>query len=587
MARHHLIALTLVLITAAVFAEVRCMEFVDWDDHINVFDNPFLNPVTTEGLVHFWKAPYFTSYIPVTRTVWAALAHFARVPPDAKGISLDPAYFHVANLVVHVLNVLLVFAILRMLVRTDWPAAAGAALFALHPVQVEPVAWVTGMKDLLGGMFALIALQQYLAYAAATRDDPEARRRVHYAVAIVAFALGVLSKHTIVALPLMAWALDRWALGREARECTWALAGWLPVAVAGIAVAKLTQGTNPEAALIWVRCLAAGDALAFYLWKLLVPVRLGLNYGRTPEHVMAHAWGYLTWLVPCALGALVWLKRRSWPVILASAAVFIAGLLPLLGLVPFRFQQYSTVADRYLYLAMLGPALALAWALSRVNSKAVAGVCVAGLVTLACLSVFQSLHWYNTLTLFAHTLEVNPRSAVFHNAIGVALAAHGRPQQSYLHYQAALKLDPNLADAHYNLGMGLFSAGEPEQAIEHYEQALRLKPDADTYYNMGMALAALDRDQEAASHFREALRLKPWAWDAHTALAQVLHRQGKDAEAEAHYLEAIRIRPDFAEAHYGLGELYTDTGRTEEAAKALAVADALRSGSAARPARSH
>lgn len=571
--------LLLLLVTVAVFHRVAAMEFLDWDDHINVSLNPLLNPVTPDSTLEVWRRPYFTSYIPVTRTVWAALAGVARVPPDQSGVSLVPRYFHIANLLVHVLNVLLVFAILRLLIRSDWSAAAGAGLFALHPAQVEPVAWVTGIKDLLGAFFALIALWQYLIYAAQTRDGSRTRwRRLHYALASGAFVLAVLSKQTVLGLPLVAWALDAWVLRRPARERLWPLAGWIPVALGAAVIARLTQGPPPSTIPTWPRFFIAGDALAFYLWKLAVPVRLGPNYGRTPAFVLSHPWGYATWLVPCALAVLLWLKRRAWPLLAACGVAFVVPLLPVLGLAPFRFQGYSTVADRYLYLALLGPALALAWALSRTRSKVAVGLCVLGLGTLGALSFFQTSHWRNNLAFFSRGVAIDPDCAQFHNALAVALRARGQSREAYGHWATALAIEPRLADAHYNLGMLLADMGQPEQALEHYQAALRLKPDGDTHLNIALALVILGRDEEAATHFEQALRLQPGNWLAHAELARVLSRQGRYDEAEGHFREAIRLRPDYAPAYQDLGLLYRDLGRSAEAEEMLAAAKRLQSG---------
>ncbi len=579
MARYRVPVLLLLIVTAGALHRVASMEFLNWDDHINVSRNPLLNPVTPDSALEVWRRPYFTSYIPVTRTVWAALASVARVPPDETGLSLAPWCFHVANLGLHLLNVLLVFAILRMLVRSDWPAAGGAALFALHPVQVEPVAWVTGMKDVLAAFFALIALWQYLTYAVQTRDDPGTRwRRLHYASATVAFALAVLSKQTVLGLPLVALALDVWVLKRRARDCARAVAGWLPVALAAAIIARLTQGGPPTTIPVWPRFFVAGDALAFYLWKLAVPVRLGPNYGRTPGFLLSHPWGYATWLVPCAGAVLLWLKRRTWPVLAASAAVSVVPLLPVLGLVPFRFQGHSTVADRYLYLALLGPALVLACALSRTRSRVAIGICVVALAVLGALSFVQTSHWQNSVAFFSRALEINPDCAEFHNALAMALRAQGRSQEAYLHSALAVLLDPGRADAHYNLGMLLAESGRPEEALQHYRQALRLQPDADTHLNIALALVTLGREQEAVPHFEEALRLQPEAWDTHVELARVLHRQEKYDEAESHYREAIRIRPDYAPAYQGLGRLYLELGRSDDATAAFEAAENLQRG---------
>ena len=318
MQRHHWMSGLLLLVLAGAFSEVGRLDFVLWDDDVNVYENPYLHPVTLRNVLWFWRQPYFSMYIPVTRTVWAGLGLVSGLTSEGPGIKpMDPSVFHLANLAVHALNALLVFTLLRKLVANDWACCAGALLFGLHPVQVEPVAWVTGMKDLLGGLFALVALWGYLTHAMRRREGGGAAAgRAHYVVATVAFALALLSKPSAVVLPVVAWVLDRWALKRPAREVVWALAPWVVLAIAAGGVAAWAEAAIRGARTytpIWARPFVAGDALAFYLYKLLVPLRLGSDYGRTPQFVLGHAWGYLTWLAPCVLGVLLWARRQAWP----------------------------------------------------------------------------------------------------------------------------------------------------------------------------------------------------------------------------------------------------------------------------------
>ncbi len=167
MSRHHIIAVLLIVLTVAVFWRVHDHGFV-WDDRIDIYENPHLNSETAPDILVFWQKPYQHLYIPLTYTVWATIARFSKVPTTPEGINLNPRPFHVANLIVHLLSIIVVFAILRLLVRSDWAAGAGSLLFALHPVQVESVAWVDGMRDVLSGLLSFVALWQYLAYARAT-----------------------------------------------------------------------------------------------------------------------------------------------------------------------------------------------------------------------------------------------------------------------------------------------------------------------------------------------------------------------------------------------------------------------------------
>ena len=566
------LALILVATVALVFSEVRRMDFVDWDDNINVYANPRLNPITGQSWAKAWTEPYYALYIPVTHTIWTAVALLARRPPDERGITLSPMPFHLANLTVHILNVLLVFAILRLLLRRDWPAFVGAGLFGLHPLQVEPVAWVTGMKDLAGALFALLALWQYLTGAAMHHRGTPGRPGLHMALAVAFFALAVLAKQTVVGLVVIAWALDHLVIGRSAAQAARSLLVWLPVVIGGAVIAKVFNGPDPEAVELWARPFVAGDRLAFYLARLVWPAGLCTSYLRKPALVLANWWGYVTWLAPAALTAALIAVRRRWPVLSASGLVFGVALLPVLGLVPFPDQD---VTDRYMYLAMLGPALAVGWLLVRWESPRVNAAAVLLLAVMGFASSFQALHWYNTDSLFQRVLVVNPRSWVAHTSLANTLLNRGGADEAYQHLRQALRVKPDYADAWDAMGRYLAMTGRPEEAVDAYHRVLAIHPDAvATHHALGMALEAAGRPEEARAELEEAIRLDPQAWYAYSDLGTLVAEQGDVEGSLAHFRECIRIKPDFAPAYLNLASSLMRLGREDEARQVIASLEA-------------
>ncbi len=442
-----LLGLLLVLACAAVFGETGRHGFVRWDDEINVYQNPYLNPVTPAHLAHFWFSAGMgqgadTVYRPVVYTAYALIARVARTAPyttDSQMATLDARPFHAANLLLHALNVLLVFGLLRRLTQRDWAAGAGALLFAVHPLQVESVAWVTGLTDLLGAFFSLLALGEHVRFR-------ESGRRRHRALAALWFLLALGSNPSAATLPLVALAVDHWLLGRTWREGVRALAWWLPLAGAMILVTRHAEPVTALAVVVPLpaRPLIAGDALAVGMAHLVWPVSLALDYGRSPHAVLGGGWAWLTGLVPLALAALVW---RSRPWLKAAAAVYVLALLPSLGLIPFRFQAYSTVADRYSYFALLGPALALAGTLAFLPRRlparprlALGTACAGGFLMLGLTSALQVTFWQNSFALFGHAVEVNPRSWVSHFDLGSLLADSGHAGEAAGEYRRVLGL---------------------------------------------------------------------------------------------------------------------------------------------------
>ena len=569
MQRHHLMALLLVGATLVVFWPVCGHEFVVWDDQLNVYENPYLDPVTPSNILHFWKEPYENLYIPLTYSIWAGVAYFAQRPTAERAEPrLDPGIFHATNLLFHLLSVLVVFAILKMVVGNDWAACGGAMLFALHPMQVEPVSWITGMKDVLCGLLSLVAVWQYLKYVGYTVEGYESRSRNHCVFATIAFVLSLFAKPAAVVVPVVVWLLADFRLKEENfrpkfRNLYLPLVVWVVIDVPFIVVTKFAQETSMGfVAPLWARPLVAGDAVSFYLYKLFVPLRLGIDYGRSPEYVLPHSWLLFTGLAPYGLGGLLWLFRNRVQWLLAATAVFIASLLPALGLMPFGFQQYSTVADRYLYLAMLGPAMALTCLLSHrprwIDGRVLIGICVLILGVLGIRSSSQMQHWQKNITLFAHALQVNPDSSASHNNYGSALSGQGKIAEAIAHFRKALRIKPNNAKAHNNLGIALAGQHSVQEAIAHFRKALRIKPDfADAHYNLGIALLKHGKIEEAIAHYRQGLRVKPDDLEAHNNLGNALLEHGKIEEAISHYREVLRIQPDNAQARHNLGVAQT------------------------------
>jgi tetratricopeptide (TPR) repeat protein len=318
---------------------------------------------------------------------------------------------------------------------------------------------------------------------------------------------------------------------------------------------------------LWARPVIAADALTFYFGKLFWPVNLGPDYGRSPLVVWHHGWGLFTGGIPLLLGISLWWGGRWLKGVSLGALIFTWALLPVLGWVPFFFQGYSTVADRYVYLAMLGPALAVGWLILRVQPVQVVivttGLCLA---LLGWRSVQQVQIWQNTMTLFTHALHVNPGSALAHNKVGTALAERGHFDAARAHYAQALQLNPHYATVYNNLGLVLLQQGQSEAAIVHYTKAIQLKPDfTAAYSNLGFALAEQGRVEEAIAQYRQALQHDAEAAEVHYNFGNVLRRQGQLAQALTHYGQAVKSRPSWAEALNNLASTLDDLGRTADA----------------------
>ena len=458
------------VVSVATYWPILGHDHVWWDDPENLFENPDFNPPTPRGLAKYWTRDAWGLYVPALYTAWYPIARIAYDP--ARTPALDPRPFHAANLVVHLLCALAVYALLRVALRADGgahvPALIGALLFVVHPVQVEPVAWISGMKDLLCGLFSTLALWFYLRHAALDPRGPGAPRRglSLYLLATLAFALALLSKPVAVVLPLLALVLDR---GLVRRSWPTAIAMLVPWVILAIPVALVTRQVQPAVDVAatsppQVRPLIAGDALAFYLRQVIAPEQLALDYGRAPNVVAQQPWRWLAWLVPVALAVLLWrLRDRARPAVV-GAMLFVIPLLPVLGFVPFSAQEYSTVADHYLYLPMIGVALAAAWGASRASARSALLIAVPVLMALATRSWFQTWHWRDTRALFTHNLTVNPRSWTSRVNLAADALLRGDGAAAEQHARAAQSLRPDDPQIYQNLALALQLQGHHPEA---------------------------------------------------------------------------------------------------------------------------
>lgn len=604
--RRHYWPILVVLAPMLVFLPVCTHDFVSLDDHFNVYTNAFVANFSWANLVYFWTGTYDYLYAPLTYNVWMVVALISRLLHPLSLDSLDPHVFHAANLLLHCLNALLIFQILKMLLRDQWGAAAGALLFAIHPVQVEVVAWVTGMKDVLSGFWVLVSLWCYLRYSLAETTDT--RRRWWYAAATASYGLALLAKPSAVVLPLLAGIVALYWLRLPWRRLLRELLPWVVLAVPMVVVTKSVQDGSVQyfQPSFWQRFLVAGDAVSFYLGKLLLPLSLAIDYGRTPQYVLGQGWVYLTGILPYLLAIfLFWKSRRDWARV--SALLFVAPLLPVLGFIPFNFQVMSTVADRYLYLSMLGVALSVGWVLAHYRRR---GVVVAALLVLALLgmrSILQLPNWENSEAFYRHTLAVNAKSWVSYLNQGIILKNQGEHQRALQNfqkvleyktdnpmaysemgdtynamgnreaaaatYQQALKLSPAYAEVLNKLGKIYYQAGKKEEAIEYLKKAVEMDAGsvfAAAYYaDLGLAFSGDNKIDWAIHAYRKALALNPYLEEAHSSLGDLYLGRNETALAMEMYNQELKVNPGSAAAYNGLGMAYSLVGRKEQAVSAF------------------
>lgn len=569
------LALIILITLATLWPLLKC-DFVTRDDDYTVSKNPLLKPPSLRGVLRYWTWPAWGLYTPVTYTVWSGVALLSP-PPALPGqpYALNPATFHAANLLVHVLSVIVVWLIVRRCGFDPWIAACAALVFAIHPVQVETVAWVSGLKDLLAGFFALLATWQYIEAVApsagatvggvidnrsANAETEDGRsvdwRNWHYTLCIIAALLGMLSKASAGVVPAICFAIDWLILRRSFRAIVRSVLPVLLCCLPFIIAAGIIQRPQHQLAF-WQRPILALYTITFYVSKVVWPVALAPDYARPPRIAIQHPWIWASWIVPLLLALLGWFARRRSPAITLAVIIFVLGFFPVIGFFPTIYQGESTVSDHYLYVSMLGVAIACAalldkripTPLTRVDKRIltpflkVSGFFFSARVTplallmativlipLGILSHRQSWRWQNTFTLYSYTAQTQPHSWRAQNLIGVALLEARKTEQAEPHFIRAMELDSvdNSPLPYANLGIVRLQQGRPQEAITLLETATRRSPRfATAWLNLAEAYLRADRLADAERAAQVAVERAPDDPNAARVLKEARWRLGK------------------------------------------------------------
>ena len=579
------ICLILAMVTTAVYFPLRHYEFVNYDDDVYVTLNPHLRNGLNREAVD-WSFAAGLIYSSPNVDYWRPLSYLSHAL-DIELFGFDPGGHHLMSLAMHVAATISLFWVLNLMTGALWRSAFVAALFALHPLHVESVAWIAERKDVLSGLFFILTLGAYTQYS----GQPFTMSR--YLLVLGLFGLALMSKPIVVTLPFVMLLLDYWPLGRvtgdkwrgtsENREkpstlnpqLSTLLLEKLPfflLAIGSGIFAVHSQKAVGAASLLdqeslFVRMGNALVSYTAYLLNLFWPVKLAVFY---PYPTALPVWpvaGAVVLLAGITLLVLAAARRCPWlPV---GWLWYLGMLLPVIGILQVGAQAR---ADRYTYLSFIGLFLMITWTVGDLcppwrQRKLVLGAAMA--IVLAILTVCTSVqvsYWRDSESLWTHTLACTSDNFVGHNNLGNALLQKGNVDEAIVHYQMALQIKPDFAETHNNLGNALCQKGRVDEAIVYYQKALQINPDdAEVCYNFGNALLKSGRVDEAIANYQRAVRLNPNYAEAHNNLGNALLKMGDVAEAINQFQATLKIKPDSAEACYNIGNALLTMGGVDEA----------------------
>ena len=575
-----MVSLILIVATIGVFWQVRNHDFLYYDDNLYVTENyHVLAGLTPEGIVWAFTTSHASNWHPIS---W--LSHMM----DCQIYGLNASEHHLTNLLFHIINTLLLFGVFERMTRARWRSALIAALFAVHPLHVESVAWVAERKDVLSTLFWFSTMWAYMRYV----ECPGFTRHL---LVFVLFALGLMAKPMLVTLPFVLLLMDYWPLERfkfahgeqrpgqfmhEASSAPRLVLEKAPLfaLAAGSCVATFLaqQSWGAISSLdklpLSVRMANALVAYVTYMGKMIWPVDLAVIY---PHAGMLPMWQVAgAGLLLLTISLLVVRTARQFPYLVVGWLWYLGTLVPVIGLVQVGKQS---IADRYTYVPLIGLFIMIAWGIAHLlrrwsHRKVILGTSASILLlALAICARWQVLHWRNGIVLFTHSVDVTTNNYVAHDTLGVALARQGRLNEAIAHCSEALRIRPNYAEAHNNLGAALALQGRLEEAIAQFSKAVQIDPTlAQAHKGMGLALTQQGRLEEAIPHYSKALESKPDDPAAHNDLGIVLVRIGRLEEAIVYFSKALRMTPNNEQVRDNLRRALRLSGKSGAASNTLA-----------------
>ena len=595
------IAVLLAVATLAAYWPVRHADFTNYDDDVYVTDNPqVLHGLTKDGFRWAFTTFHACNWHPLT---W--LSHMA----DCSLFGENAAGLHLVNVGFHVANTLLLLLLLWRTTGAVWRSGFVAALFALHPLHVESVAWISERKDVLSTFFGLLALGAYGLYVEGRRQKAEGRRqkaeannaqhaRLFYLLSLSFFALGLMSKPMLVTLPFVLLLLDYWPLRRfnfasrtsppapslphsttPILPLLWEKLPFFVLSAASCAVTFWAQKTG--GAVVTLKNIPLPDRLAnaavayvTYLAKAFWPTKLAAAYPFVLDLPAMKVALAVTFLLGATV--LAFLAARQAPYVLVGWLWFVGTLVPVIGLLQVGVQA---MADRYTYIPLVGVFVTVTWGAVELTAgwrgQRLALPVLAAVILAGCFigTRLQVSYWRNNLALFSHALQVTKNNPVAEQCFGFALALHGKEREAIEHFDAALRLWPDYTPARLDRGIALMLGGRADDAVADFREAIQLQPDSEkAYYQLAGVLAQQKKLAEAKTNYLLALRHQPNFAEAHTRLGKLLLLQGDRTNAMSHLYEAVRINPDYQEGQYALGNELAQQQKFSEAVSHLRAA---------------
>lgn len=564
------ICAALAMMTWLVYGQTLKHEFVNYDDNHYVYENPVVqHGLTIHGTMAAFSSTDLSLWTPLTRISHMVATQFFK---------LRPGGHHFINVLLHSTNAILLFLLLRKMTNAFWPSAFVAALFAIHPLHVESVAWVSERKDVLSGLFFILTLWAYYHYAQYRQS------LLRYSTVCILFVCGLMAKPMLITLPFVSLLLDYWSLQRLVGSAE-GITRLFPrrvvlekiplIILAGLFVSVVLldpfSWNPPRPGFVpyplYLRLTNAVISYATYCWQMIWPVDLTVRYPFPSHFEPAKVVSSLVFL--CGITLWAFSSRRNMPYALVGWLWYLGMLVPVIGVVELGGEAH---ADRYTYLPQIGLYILIAWTVSEFITKrprlrnvgtiaAVAVVC-----GFAYAARIQAAYWRDSESLWTRAVAVTRDNDVAHAHLGTDLAIKGRLAEAIVHLQRALEINPTNEDAHRTIGIAYAQQGRTDEAINHFQAAIQLNPNHPAAHNnLGNAYLQKGELDLATTEFQRAIQLDPHHRTAYSNLGSVFSQRGDFEQAIAYYRKQLKINPDYVDVYFSLANILVKVGKTDDA----------------------
>ena len=559
----------LIVVGLITFSKVINFGFV-WDDnelYLNKTNYPEANKL--QNISKFWTPGQMPMYAPVTYTVWGLIAQVSS-EDETNNFKLSPKFFHIVNLIFHILNSILILLIISKLFNNNLASFFSALIFLIHPLQVESVSWISELRGLLAGFFGFFAIYLHISGNIVRQDESKQKsvtkinksndkfNYIHETGIIILLILAMLSKPTAVVFPLIIFLLDYFLQPKNTfKQSIIRLITSLALMIPIIILSMMAEGNAAKIANtpFYQKPLIAIDSLIFYLQKVLIPINLSPVYGRTVAFISSGSAIYISLLIFVVITALLWYFRKKSNWLIVSFLIIIVGILPVSGLVDFYYQSFSTVADRYFYISMFGVSVILAYLFSIItaNSTKYAVILIAGLL-LFLQSSSTADTWMNELSLWNKVIGVNPEASYqAYLGRGEYYVTASNYTNAIDDFTNAIRLNKSENRSYYNRANAFLDLKQYEKAIRDYSQAILINHnDVNSYTNRGTAYYETEQFSLAESDFRKALSINQDQYDLLNRLGVIFASRKQYDSALVYFNQAYRLNPNDSEINENL-----------------------------------